>query len=553
MKLLNTRTIQLEDFLDSSLPSYAILSHRWQKEELSFQDLKPKFAQSLTRKPGYAKIYHFCQTALRDGFDYGWADTTCIDKRSSAELSEAINSMFHWYQEATTCYVYMDTVPSANGHGEMHRAQFQAFQHSEWFLRGWTLQELLAPEHVIFLDCTWTKFGTKDSLAHEISLITNIEERFLIDNSRFTLGGYLEAPPCVATKMSWASMRTTSRKEDMAYCLLGLFDINMPLLYGEGEKAFARLQEEIIRKTDDETIFAWAGGGRSLLARSPKSFVNCQDFQLLNLNNGFDRPPYSITNRGLEFQGELIEMKMKFAGHSLLPLRVSLLKAGRKVVCAIAVTEVARRKDPGSVVLSRNTQGMRLQRCNPNAIYECFWKGEGSASSIKTITRVKELQSWMENDSKDDRKFDLDGDVARRLDVTNNYWLPTASDRSTTLVPQLLYLSLNEPLDSDMFRVSKGMTAASVAGTEDKQFMRKVMPKRGTFNVDSSGMTHDARSQREHTQRPTSQTIYVPTAKKLIAESEGSQDEHGRHVEREPASVRIVRLPSRRKERRSYG
>lgn len=448
MKLLNTRTIQLEDFVDGNIPSYAILSHRWQKEELNFRDLKPKFAESLPSKPGYAKIYHFCTTALWAGFGYGWVDTICIDKRSSAELSEAINSMFRWYQDAVTCYVYMNTVPSSKIPGELDQEQLHAFRGSDWFLRGWTLQELLAPEHVVFLDCNWIKFGTKVSLAPEISLITNIEERFLIDSSRLTLGGHVADPPCVATKMSWASMRTTSRKEDMAYCLLGLFDINMPLLYGEGEKAFARLQEEIIRKTDDETIFAWRssetlyawGGGRNFLAPSPKSFVNSQDYRILDSADGFGRPPYSITNRGLEFQCELIQSRSVelFWEHQdrnfrtatlLLPLRVYSVKAGRQVACALAVVE----DGEYSIFKGGNDQRQtkRLRRADPGAIYQCTWEEEGPAPSITTITRAPiSLVPW--------------GD--RPQDVTNDYCRPTASDRSTQLARQLHYLSLNEPL-----------------------------------------------------------------------------------------------------------
>ena len=237
MKLLNTHTIELEElqFLDGKVTPYAILSHRWRDKELSFRDLKPKYARSLSSKPGYAKIFHFCKTARNNGFKYGWADTTCIDKRSSAELSEAINSMFRWYQDAAVCYVYMDTVTTSRTE-EMDSDQLKAFRRREWFLRGWTLQELLAPDNVVFFDRGWVKFGTKITLVDEISLITGIEDRFLIDSSRLALGLHTINSPCLAMRMSWASKRKTSRMEDMAYCLLGLFEINMPLLYGEGDR-----------------------------------------------------------------------------------------------------------------------------------------------------------------------------------------------------------------------------------------------------------------------------------------------------------------------------
>lgn len=183
--------------------------------------------------------------------------------------------MFRWYQNAKTCYVYMDTVPPAEQpiteydmsynqwRKERHNERFQltlsdpdqrkAFEAGEWFLRGWTLQELLAPEHVIFLDCDWTAFGTKRSMAGDISAITGISKTIANDNSWI----YGHDSPCIAKKMSWASCRETSREEDMAHCLISLFNINMPLLYGEGFGAFSRLHEEIIRKIDDEENFAW--------------------------------------------------------------------------------------------------------------------------------------------------------------------------------------------------------------------------------------------------------------------------------------------------------
>lgn len=338
MKLLNTRTLELEEFLnDSKIPHYAILSHRWRKDELTIRDLKPKYAHSLPSKPGYSKVYNFCKTARQGGFDYGWVDTCCIDKRSSAELSEAINSMFRWYQNAKICYVYMDTVPRAKRPAGVHhepynqgwldrhgyvcdpllsdRDQRKAFEASEWLLRGWTLQELLAPEHVVFLDRDWTKFGTKKFMAREISAITGIHENFLVDNSWI----YGHDAPSVAKKMSWASCRETSREEDMAHCLLGLFNINMPLLYGEGSKAFVRLQEEIIRKLDDESIFVWWDNrSSSLLAPSSKSFDLSRDtgntgLQAFKFTRQLNRPPYTITNQGLEISGELIERNSAWA------------------------------------------------------------------------------------------------------------------------------------------------------------------------------------------------------------------------------------------------
>jgi hypothetical protein len=171
-----------------------------------------------------------------------WIDTCCIDKTSSAELSEAINSMYRWYQRSQVCYAYLVDVPDATAD---HSRPDSLFQQSKWFTRGWTLQELLAPTFVEFYDQNWIEIGTKSSMRTLVQKITNISILVDIDEA------------CVAEKLSWASTRVTTRIEDLAYCLMGLFDVNMPLLYGEGHSAFLRLQLEIWSRTNDESIFAW--------------------------------------------------------------------------------------------------------------------------------------------------------------------------------------------------------------------------------------------------------------------------------------------------------
>lgn len=170
----------------------------------------------------------------------------CIDKTSSAELSEAINSMFSWYQNAAVCYAYLSDVPKST---DVSAAE-SSFSKSRWFTRGWTLQELIAPCNLVFFSMDWHTLGTKIELSSRISSITGIERKFLSGKS-------LELASA-AKIMSWAALRKTSRVEDIAYCLLGLFDINMPLIYGEGKKAFRRLQEEIMTsRSEDHSLFAW--------------------------------------------------------------------------------------------------------------------------------------------------------------------------------------------------------------------------------------------------------------------------------------------------------
>jgi hypothetical protein len=134
-----------------------------------------------------------------------------------------------------------------------------------------TLQELLAPSDVVIYDTAWQLIGTRDELAANIADITKINASYLrTDASDFT-------NPSIAEKMSWASTRQTKRIEDTAYCLLGIFDVNMPLLYGEGAKAFYRLQEEIMKQSNDQSTFIWSQTSDEklsgcLLAPSPAHF-----------------------------------------------------------------------------------------------------------------------------------------------------------------------------------------------------------------------------------------------------------------------------------------
>lgn len=172
---------------------------------------------------GYSKIHDFCTLARKDGLNWAWIDTCCIDKRSSAELTQSINSMFAWYGKAHTCYAYLKDVGPQ-----------KKWRESGWWQRGWTLQELIASPNVIFCNQHWHKFGTKAEMAKQIEIITGIPSAVLLDESN-------SMRYCIAQRMSWAVGRDTTWIEDRAYSLMGLFRINMPLLYGEGEKAFQRL------------------------------------------------------------------------------------------------------------------------------------------------------------------------------------------------------------------------------------------------------------------------------------------------------------------------
>lgn len=163
--------------------------------------------------------------------------------------------MFRWYRAARVCYAYLADVEDDALDG--NPLKLLQFVKSAWFARGWTLQELIAPSNVVFYSQNWRLIGTKKDMASSGSLLskaTGIDNKFLMENLVLHNG---ECSPSIAQIMSWAAKRTTKKTEDMAYCLLGLLDINMPLLYGEGGKAFLRLQEELLKVSDDHTLFAW--------------------------------------------------------------------------------------------------------------------------------------------------------------------------------------------------------------------------------------------------------------------------------------------------------
>jgi hypothetical protein len=244
MILIDTATLSLREFPTSD-QRYAILSHTWSidfNEEVTYGEMVSTERSAATlAKPGYLKVIKTCEIARSNyNLPYAWIDTCCINKASSAELSEAINSMFKWYHDAQVCLAYLSDVLDTQL--EIHQ--------SRWFRRGWTLQELIAPMDVVFFDREWAFRGTKESMATHISTITGIP-RQILDHS-----ADLNDIP-VAQRFSWAAMRETTRDEDRAYSLMGLFDINMAMLYGEGRKAFIRLQEQILSQSADMSLFLW--------------------------------------------------------------------------------------------------------------------------------------------------------------------------------------------------------------------------------------------------------------------------------------------------------
>ncbi|KAI0633739.1 heterokaryon incompatibility protein-domain-containing protein [Trametes polyzona] len=263
MWLLST-TSRLElrffDRPDQVKGGYAILSHVWQDYEQTFQDIQELSALEVTFDDDSIsdKIQGCIRAAKAYGLHWLWIDASCIDKTSSAELSEAINSMYAWYAQARICFAYLHDVPDSCD----LNLPTSAFRRSKWFTRGWTLQELVAPKCLIFLSEDWTYLGTKATLAPLLMEITGIDVEILISASHRKL-----QQVSVARRMSWAAGRETTRVEDEAYSLMGLFGITMPTIYGEGTDAFRRLQEEIMKQVPDQTLFAW---GKALPLDCPR-------------------------------------------------------------------------------------------------------------------------------------------------------------------------------------------------------------------------------------------------------------------------------------------
>ncbi|KAI0903097.1 HET-domain-containing protein [Ustulina deusta] len=266
MRLLHTKTLKLETFIGARRPHYAILSHTWGDDEVLFEDIQGKSVKKWKSKAGAGKVLKFAEICADLGIAYIWIDTCCIDKSSSSELSEAINSMYKWYQNSLVCYAYLSDIDSTKP--KNLRIKDAPFRESQWFRRGWTvslnykqLQELIAPADVQFSDQEWRLMGERANLAEMIHRITGIDESLLRNNNADSISSNLRGCS-VHTKMVWASGRITTRVEDRAYSLMG-----------GGGRAFARLQEEIIKRTNDQSILLHgAGVFGDHLAESPNDF-----------------------------------------------------------------------------------------------------------------------------------------------------------------------------------------------------------------------------------------------------------------------------------------
>ncbi|XDG06029.1 hypothetical protein ABKA04_005644 [Annulohypoxylon sp. FPYF3050] len=345
MRLLKTKEYRLIETneVPNPFPQYAILSHTWisPRDEITYQDFKRRkddIDYGLYKQKGWKKFKKYCDRAAKDGWEWAWMDTCCIDKTNPADTQEAINAMFRWYQNAGVCYAYLEDVDAneasdtdmgfplnwdfddiasidnvADRDSVIHKALRPHLIKAKWFTRGWTLQELLAPPYLVFVDRAWRRIGTRESWADEIKEASRIEARYLTD---FSPTDFVSCS--LAKRLSWASRRETTIEEDETYSLLGLFGISLPLIYGEGRwRAFNRLQRELITVYNDDSIFAWKAEQSSSELRlgsqwkdsDPRSGIlapSIREYWDASNINAFGLFGYSfnLTNRGLEINAQ---------------------------------------------------------------------------------------------------------------------------------------------------------------------------------------------------------------------------------------------------------
>lgn len=497
MRLLNADTLEFEEFFQSTRPKYAILSHTWEKEEVSFQQYEQPDATTKD-KTGYLKIVNACKKALERGIGYIWVDTCCIDKRSSAELSEAINYMFRWYQEAEICFAYLADVDPTD-----HTKSSPSFHCSRWFTRGWTLQELLAPMNLDFFASDWSFIANRTDMATHVSVRTGIDEVYLTNPSQLPRHELL-AKASIAERMSWASGRNTSREEDIAYCLLGIFGITMSLRYGEGKHAFVRLQEKILRESFDPTLLAWSansdksgsfldrpesyspwrsalkmllmmehpwcgplqpiftGDSLGLLAPGPECFARCKDVVAYKV-----RLVYTMRSDGLEITLPISQTATPYA---VIPCRLrndpeNLLAVPLDFYCpeahlrspapAILVNRHAWHMWPRKRILLRTRKTPSQGTLGPQTCQVC----------IQYPSETMTLMGFCSKDGWESRERMV------RVNLATN----------TSLHPPLtafLFRSLHAPLSAFLFRVkdSKAMIALIFKITQESGFTSSIIP-----------------------------------------------------------------------------
>jgi len=300
--------------------------------------------------------------------------------------------MYRWYRNSSSCCIYLADVPDQpeNCYRLAESRKFgQAVKGSRWLTRGWTLQELLASRKRFFYSRNWEAITDHNLVIKSISEETGIHLEAIRDfkSERWS----------IAQKMSWAARRQTTRMEDRAYSLLGIFNVNMPLIYGEGESAFRRLQEEILKYSTDQTIFCWRSTNanyatwRGLLAKNPSEFAASGDILEDKRVNAL---PFQLTNKGIQLSLELLPRKWEV---------IAFLRCYRAGQCGIYL---------------QRTHDDNYVRVDPNAL-----AAEGLDPLVRNKTKILET-------------------VFVKADVTGITW------RKSDMCPRIAGFHFNSKIDS---------------------------------------------------------------------------------------------------------
>ncbi|KAF8433704.1 hypothetical protein L210DRAFT_545886 [Boletus edulis BED1] len=286
---------------------YATFSHRWlERGEPSFRDILMSFQPA-----GYSKLVNFCEKAAEYDCCLAWSDTCCINKDSSTELEEAIRSMFKWYRDAHMCIAYLAEATSIDDLGN-----------DVWFTRGWTLQELLAPRAMKFYGKDWVPLTSSINDKQDVCMLDALSRATGIPHR--DLRSFRPGTRDVHQKMMWASNRTTTRVEDIAYSLIGIFDVSLTIAYGEGHRAFYRLMETIVNRCGEWEIMAWAGrpsADSAALPESPRCYralgeARTETQSGLSGNNGLTRRAWRgdgnfiMTKQGLQLKLLVVDLQL---------------------------------------------------------------------------------------------------------------------------------------------------------------------------------------------------------------------------------------------------
>ena len=322
------RDTVIADWVDD-VTRFAILSHTWERGELSYEDLHGQNDLSGShlglqdsdrdggRQRSFEKLHNFCDIAEEYGTEFAWADNVCIDKSSSAELDESIRSMFSWYRNAAICIVYL-----------AQTNDLRDFAHDRWFTRGWTLQELLAPRRLKFYSKRWhrlTEFLNDKISAEDVRRLNNqslTRQLDLLSDAILKAAGLVMQHvrdfvpgirhPSLPERMQWIARRATTREEDESYSLMGIFNVSISIAYGEGrERAFFRLYQAILEVGYERDWLLWTGRSVSpsihpsrMIPSSPKCYLTWnvnfrRDTPEGRMVSALENEPLGLTNVGL--------------------------------------------------------------------------------------------------------------------------------------------------------------------------------------------------------------------------------------------------------------